>query len=418
MKDEILAGLDIGSTSIRLVVGQRSRDVDGEVLQVIGAVSAPAFGVSKGSINSIEDATSSITACLEKAERLVGVPIKTAFVSLNNPKIRCDKSRGVAIVSKSDGEIDENDVERAVEASKALAIPNNYEIIHVVPMKFTIDNQEDIKDPVGMSGIRLEVETLIIMALSNQLKNLTKAVYRTGLNIDDLVLSPLAVAEAVATPKQKDLGIAVINLGATTTGVSVFEEGNLIHCAVLPVGSDHITNDIALGLRCPINLAERIKLEFGSANSNNFSKKDEIDVSDLAKSENVNDNFDLISQKYLSEIIEARVEEIFEMVDQELKKVERSGMLPAGAILAGAPIALDGLADIAKNKLRLPVSLAEAKKIRFAIDKARQPEFITALGLLSWGFSYSGQSSSSRLMDFGGAFSKIKGFFQKIMPKD
>lgn len=278
MKDEIIAGLDIGSSAIRLVIGQKIDTPTGQDLQVIGAVSSPTSGVSKGIINSIEETTSSISACLEKAERLVGVPLSNVWVGINDPHIKCDRSKGVVAVGKSDGEINDTDINRAIEAARALAVPVNYEILHVLPVRFAVDNQSDIKDPIGMSGIRLEVETLIVQGLSTQIKNLTKAIYRTGLEIEDLVLSPLAAAEAVLSSKQKELGVVLINIGASTTSLAVYEERNLLHTAILPIGSEHITSDIAIGLRCPINLADRIKKEYGNCLPELFSKEDEVDV--------------------------------------------------------------------------------------------------------------------------------------------
>lgn len=419
MKDNIIAGLDIGSTSIRLVIGQKIPGVAGDELQIIGAVSVPTAGVSRGIVNSIEETTSSISACLEKAERLVGVPITRVWVSINDPHIKCERSKGVVAVGRSDGEINENDVTRAIEAARALAVPVNYEILHVIPVKFGVDNQADIKDPIGMNGIRLEVETLIVQGLSTQIKNLTKAIYRTGLEIEDLVLAPLAAAEAVLSSKQKELGVALINLGSSTTSLAVYEERNLTHTAILPIGSEHITADIAIGLRCPINLAERIKREYGSSVPEDFSKKDEIDVSELVKEEEINDDISLISRKYVSEIINARVEEIFEKVDNEFKRIDRSGMLPAGVIFVGGGASLDGLVESAKKKLRLPAAVGQAKNINVVIDKVRNPEFLTALGLVIWG-SHSemeGGSSGKFKKNFGGIFEKTKGFFSKIMPK-
>jgi len=394
MKEGIIVGLDIGSTAVRLVVGQRVNEGEGEKLQIIGAVSVPAQGINRGMVNSIEDATSSISACLEKAERLIGVPLNSVWVSINDPHIKAVKSRGVVAVGKSDGEISEDDVERAIEAARAMSVPPNYEILHVIPVKFTVDNQEDIKDPIGMSGIRLEVETLIIQGLSSQIKNLTKAIYRTGFDIEDLVLSPLAAAEAVINNKQKELGVALVNIGSSTTGLAVYEEGELLHTAIIPVGSEHITSDVAIGLRCPLNLAERIKKEYGSAKSDQFSKKDEVDVSELAKEEEVDDEIGLVSRKYIAEIIEARVEEIFEKVDEELKKIDRSGMLPAGVFLVGGGAKLADLVEIAKKKLRLPVCLGNTKNIDAVIDKVNDLEFLTALGLVVWGDHLAGGKRS------------------------
>jgi len=419
MKDNIIAGLDIGSTSIRLVVAQRVAGLEGEELQIIGAVSVPTAGVSRGIVNSIEETTSSISACLEKAERLVGVPISRVWVGINDPHIKCEVSKGVVAVGRSDGEIGENDVNRAIEAARALAVPVNYEILHVIPIRFSVDNQGDVKDPIGMNGIRLEVEALIIQGLSTQIKNLTKAIYRTGLEIEDLVLGPLAAAEAVLSAKQKELGVALVNLGSSTTSLAVYEERNLIHTAILPIGSEHITADIAIGLRCPINLAERIKREYGSALAENIDKhEDEVDISALVKEEEVNDDISVISRKYVSEIINARVEEIFDKVDGEFKKIDRSGMLPAGVIFVGGGSSLDSLVEAAKHKLRLPAAVGQAKNINVVIDKVKNPEFLTALGLVIWGSH--GESTGVEgnfSKSIGGLLEKTKGFFSKIMPK-
>lgn len=420
MKDNIIAGLDIGSTSIRLVVAQKIVGPTGDELQIIGAVSGPTAGVSRGVVNSIEEATSSISEVLEKAERLVGVPITRVWVSINDPHIKCEKSKGVVAVSRSDGEINENDVNRAIEAARALAVPVNYEILHVIPIKFAVDNQADIKDPIGMNGIRLEVEVLIVQGLSTQIKNLTKAIYRTGLEIEDLVIAPLAASEAVLSFKQKDLGVVLINMGSSTTSIAVYEERNLIHTAVLPIGAEHITSDIAIGLRAPINLAERIKCEYGRAVVDGVSDKEEIDISNLVKEEEVNDDISRISKKYLADIINARVEEIFEKIDNEFKKIDRSGMLPAGAIIVGGGARLEGIIEAAKRKLRLPAAIGVAKNINVIIDKVRNPEFLTALGLVIWGSNEDGQTmstSSSVGKKVSELMSKAKGLFNKIMPK-
>ncbi|MCX6794760.1 MAG: cell division protein FtsA [Candidatus Falkowbacteria bacterium] len=419
MKDNVIAGLDIGSTSIRLVIGQRIAGPAGDELQIIGAISVPTAGVNRGIVNSIEETTSSISACLEKAERLVGVPISRVWVSINDPYIKCERSKGVVAVGRSDGEINENDVNRAIEAARALAVPVNYEILHVIPIKFGVDNQSDVKDPIGMNGIRLEVETLIVQGLSTQIKNLTKAIYRTGLEIEDLVIAPLAAAEAVLSTKQKELGVALINLGSSTTSLAVYEDRNLIHTAVLPIGAEHITADIAIGLRCPINLAERIKREYGTAAADEVNKKDEVDVSQLVKEEEVNDDISIISRKYLAEIISARVEEIFDKVDNEFRRIDRSGMLPAGIIFVGGGAELDGLVEASKKKLRLPAALGAAKNINVIIDKVKSPEFLTALGLVIWGSRVDvvGGKSTNLKRILSGLFEKTKGLWNKIMPK-
>lgn len=421
MKGNIIAGLDIGSTSIRLVAGQKTANESGEQLQILGAVSVPAEGINRGVVNSIEDATSAISACLEKAERLIGVPVTNVWVGINGPNLKCEKSQGVVAVGRSDNEITEDDVNRAVEAAQALSVPPNYEILHVIPVRFAVDNQEDIKDPIGMTGVRLEVETLIIQGLSSQIKNLTKAIYRTSLEIEDLVLSPLAAAEVVIGAKQKELGAALINIGSSTTSLAVFEEGELLHAAVIPIGSEHITADVAIGLRCPINLAERIKLEYGSAQSDKFTKKDEVDVSDLAREENISEDSMIISKKYVAEIIEARVEEIFEKIDNEFKKIDRSGMLPAGVFLIGAGAKLNDLVEVAKNKLRLPACLGSNQNVPLAIDKVNDVNYLTALGLVAWGNQLIKRKKNSRISwPTGGVAGKgleqVRDWFKSLIP--
>lgn len=420
MRDDVIVGLDVGSTSIRLVVGQRKEDE----FQVIGAVESPSSGINKGIVNSIEDATSSISRCLEKAERLVGLPIVNAWVGISGSHIRAEKSKGVVAISRSDGEVTEEDINRTIEAARALSVPPNYDILHVIPTRYSVDNQTDIKDPLGMIGVRLEAETIIIQGLAAQVKNFTKAIYRTELNIEDLVLSHLAAAEAVLTEKQKELGAILINIGSTTTGIAVFEEGELLHTAVLPVGSEHITADVAIGLRCPIHLAERIKVEYGSAVPKDAGKEaDEVDITALMEEEGLSEEGEqeTISRKYVAEIIEARVEEIMEKVDEELRKIERSGMLPAGAFLVGGGAKLPGIVEIAKRKLRIPAAMGSNRTLAQTIDKVNDPAFLTALGLALWGYQLSVHprgrwNMGSGASWLGSAVSMVGGWFKKLKP--
>ena len=419
MKENLIAGLDIGSSEIRLVVGQRVDTDAGQKIQVIGAVAIDSEGVSKGIINSIEDTTAAISAVLEKMERLLGAAITNVWVGINGPNLKCQTSRGVVAVSRSDSEINQEDVQRVIEAARALAVPPNYEILHTVPSKFIVDSQEDIKNPVGMTGIRLEVVALIIQNLSSQIKNLTKAIFHTGLNIDDLVFSPLAAANVVVSSKQKELGVAVVNIGSATTSLAVFEEGELLHAAVLPIGSSHITSDIAIGLRCPINLAEKIKVRYGSARSDQFTKKDEIDISDLVQEENLTDEITVISCRYVAEIIEARVEEIFERVDAELKKVDRSGMLPAGICLIGGGAKLSDMVETAKRKLRLPASLGINRTMATVVDKVNELEYLTALGLIAYGeqlTKFEPEGNFFSKLPLQNIVDKIRNIFSSIKP--
>ncbi len=413
MSDNIIAGLDVGSTNVRLVVGQTVANVEGPQIKIIGAVSTPTNGINKGVISSIEDATSAISTCLDKAERLVGVPINSAWVGINSPNMKCERSRGVVAVGKSDGEITTDDVDRVIEAARALSMPSNYQIVHVIPVNFIVDNQEDIKDPVGMTGVRLEVEALIIRGVTSEINNLTKAIYRTGLDIEDLVISPMAAAEAALSPKQKDLGAAVVNIGASTTSLAVYEEGELLHCAVLKIGSEDITKDLAIGLRCPIDLSEKIKKEYGHVIPANFMKKDEVDISTLADEDMKDQLKDInpISKKYIAEIMGARAEEIFEKIDKEFKKIDRSGMLPAGVFLVGGGVKINGMIDLAKEKLRLPVCIASNKTVDAVIEKVNDPHYLTALGLILWGRV---AKPEKRGVNFGAGGDAIRNFFNRI----
>ncbi len=411
---DIIAGLDVGSTAVRLAVGQLTPTAgERSELHIIGAAEVPSEGVHKGVVTSIEDVVSSISSCLERAERMTGLPIKTAWVGISGSHIISQESKGVVAVSKPDGEITDDDIERAVEAARTVATPLNYEILHVIPKSYTVDGQVGIKDPIGMTGVRLEVDTQIIQGLSAQIKNLTKAVYRTGLEIDDLVLSILATAEAVLTERQKELGVAVLNIGGATTSVAVFEEGDILDTEVLAIGSEHVTADLAIGLRTSIEVAERLKLEYGSTLPKDVGKKEEIDLFDLGEAER-----EIISRKYGCEIIEARMEEILEKVDAVFKKIGRSGMLPAGVILTGGGAKLPGLIELAKRKLRLPAAPGYPLNLTSVTDKINDLSFTTAIGLVRWGAlaAAAPQSKFSNLISRFRPVAKVKRWFQFLIP--
>lgn len=395
VKGDHIVALDIGSTKIRIAVGQHARmagSVNEPRLNIIATQEVNAEGIHRGIITSIDDAVACINQCIEGMERTLGVPLEHVWLGISGSHISCQESKGVIAVSKSDGEIQSDDVDRAIEAAGTVATPTNYEILHVIPRNFTIDDQSNIKDPLGMTGIRLEVDALIIQGLSSQIKNLTKCVYRSGLEIQDVVLSVLAASQAVLNNRQRDLGVALIDIGGTTTSLIVMEEGDVVHTAVLPVGSEHITADIAIGLRVSIDTAERIKLEYGTANPKDCEKSEMINLQEIDSVEE-----DEIPRKYIAEIIEARVEEIFRKVDQELERVDRSGMLPAGAVLIGGGAKLPGIVDLAKKRLRLPVQLGFAQNILSSVDKTFDLAYLTAIGLVVWGDQALKQRKTGRL---------------------
>lgn len=412
-REEIITGLDIGSSSIRVVVGQKNPN--DEKIHILGASETEAEGVSKGVVTSIEEAVTAISSSLEKVERMTGLPVEKAFVGISGTHINSQDSHGVIAVAKADGEIKEEDVERVIEAAQAVATPPNYEILHVIPRSFTVDNQRGIKDPIGMTGIRLEVDAQIIQGLSSQIKNLTKCVYRTGVDIEDLVLGVLAASESCLSKRQKELGVALINLGASTTSLVVFEEGDVLHTKILPIGAGHITNDIAIGLRTSIDLAEKIKLEYGSATPSEINKRDEINLGELEGGENT-----VISKKQVAEIIEARLEEIFKMVDKEFQKIDRSGLLPAGVVITGGGAKLPDLVEVAKKEFRLPASVGVPRDFISAIDKINDPTYTTAMGLIFWGLGLKEKGgfnfSLPKFSSVSDVTKKMKDWFKSLMP--
>ncbi len=411
-RESFITGLDIGSTNIRVAVGQ----VQGEnqPIHIVGAAEHEAHGISKGAITSIEDAVSAISATLETVERMTGIPTEHAFVGIGGTHIASMESHGVVAVSRPNGEIREDDVERVVEAAQAVATPPNYEILHVIPRTFTVDNQHGIRDPVGMTGMRLEVEAQIIQGLSGHIKNTTKAVFRTGLSIDDLVLGSLAAAESALTKRQKELGVALVAIGGATTSVVVFEEGDVLHVKVLPIGAGHITNDIAIGLRTSIELAEQVKLQAAAAVPADVGKREEINLSDFEGGEQA-----MISRKHLAEIVEARLEEMFRMVDKELQAIDRSGLLPAGIVLTGGGAKLNGMVEVAKKIFRLPAAVGVPQGIVSAIDKINDPTFTTALGLVQWGAGLDQRSGIiGKITNFSSVTavtSKVKQWFKNML---
>lgn len=407
----LITGIDVGSSAVRIAVGQIVSQGNGELLQILGCAEVPAEGIHKGIITSIDDAVSSVSACLERVERLAGAQIGHAVVGISGSHILSQQSKGVVAVAKPDGEITEDDVARAIEAARTVATPVNYEILHVIPKTFTVDGQSGIKDPTGMTGVRLEVDAQIVQGVSSQIKNISRVVYRAGLEIDQLVLTILAGADVVTTERQKELGVAVVNIGASTTSIAIFEEGDVLHTAILPIGSEHITSDIAIGLRTSIDVAERVKVEYGTALPKAVGRKEEIFLAELGAAEQ-----EVVDRKYVAEIIEARVEEIFRKIDKELRAVERSGLLPAGILFTGGGARLDGLVELAKKELRLPAALGYPIDITSLSEKVNDLSFASAIGLVAWGadgdqphaVSGRGGRGGSMLSTMGASFKDAK----------
>lgn len=403
-----LVGLDIGSSAVRVVVGK----IEEESTQpsIIGVSETPSAGIRKGVIVDIDEAVSTISSALEKVERMTGIQVSHAVVAIGGSHISSIESHGVIAVSRADGEITENDIIRVIDASQAISIPQNREIIHVIPKNFTVDGQAGIKDPLGMTGIRLEVDTVIVQAAAPFIKNLQKAIAQAGLEIDDTVLAPLAAAQASLSKRQKELGVALIDMGGGTTGLVVFEEGELLHTAIVPVGSAHITNDIAIGLRTSIETAERVKTEFGHALPREIGRNEEIDLSKIDPAEE-----EKASRHHLAEIAEARLEEIFDLINAELKKIGRDAKLPAGVVLTGAGAKMPGVLELAKKRLKLPVQISMPANVKTVIDRVEDPGFATAVGLVLWANEYGRGGRGGEMFD-GKVFKNFGKWFKKFLP--
>ncbi len=412
---ELIVGLDIGSTAVRVAVGQGILGDRGVMdLQIIAVVEVPSDGVQRGVITSIEEVVSTISSALEQTERLIGIPIESAWVGITGNNILTQSSKGVVAVAKTDGEISEEDVGRAIDAARMVSAPLNYEVLHVMPRFYAVDGQVGIKDPVGMTGVRLEVDTNIVYGLSSHLKNITKAVYRTGIDIHDLVVSIFSTGDVVTTERQREMGVAVVDIGGATTNLVVYEGGDMIHTVSLPIGSAHITNDLAIGLRTSIDVAEQLKITYGQCIVDRVRKKEMIDLQDVGAAQS-----EEVSRYYIAEIIGARVAEILEKVDQEFARIHRSGLLPAGVIFSGGGAKIDGLVPFAKEVLRLPAALGYPIEMQSITQKVHDIAFVPAVGLVKWGaqLSLSGRKKKPTLVGAGNKFiSHAQKIFKSLIP--
>ena len=376
-KETIIVGLDVGTCFIRTAVAKIRADQSKP--QIIGIGQAPSFGLRKGVVVDIEEAVKSIGQSVQEAERSSGVSIERVIVSLSGNHITSKPSKGVIAVSRADGEISKEDTDRVIDSALAISVSQNREVVHNVPRSFSVDDQIGIKDPIGMNGLRLEVDTLIIEGSSPFIKNLSKCISEAGLEIEGMVLSPLAASRAALSKRQKELGVLALDLGGGTVGLTVFEEGEILHSCVLPVGSSHITSDIAIGLRGGIDLAEKVKLEYGSALTSEINKKDMIDLSKLGLEEK-----GIVPRIEVVQIIEARLSEILELANKELKKIDRQGLLPAGVVLLGGGAKIQGLVDLTKETLKLPVQVGFPLELEGIVDEINDPAFATVIGLILW----------------------------------
>ncbi|MDP7247548.1 MAG: cell division protein FtsA [Candidatus Peribacteraceae bacterium] len=408
-KERVLASLDIGSSKIRTIVAVVDGTQEQEVPNVIGVGLSPSLGMRKGHVIDVEELIHNIIASLEDAERMAGVPINHVYVGMSGSHIEAFDSRGVIAISGS--EITMEDVGRVLDAAQAVSIPANRRILHIEPKTYSVDEQKGIKNPVGMTGIRLEVEAHIITGHVQHVKNIEKCVDQAGVDTDDLIPSTIAVSEAVVTKRQKELGVAVIDVGAGSTSLAVFEEGTILHSVSIPVGGESVTNDIAIGLRTSIDTAERIKIEFGSVLPEEIAEREMIDLSSVSKVDS-----QTVSKRYMAEIMQARYYEIFTLVKEELERIGRSGMLPAGALLTGAAVKAPGVLDLARDVLGLPVQMGFPTDIGGVIEKVDDPAYATALGALVWGMREGEGGPRVGSVQFKRAATQVGSWFKSLLP--
>lgn len=343
-KTNIITGLDIGTSSIKILVAKKTEELE---LESLAMVRENSVGVRKGVVVDIEEVANIIQSLVSQAQEISGQKINSAYVSIGGSHIFCVPSHGLISVSRADQKISEEDITRVLQEAQTFSLPLNKEILNVFPKEFIVDGEKEIKEPLGMQGVRLEVDVLALAGFSPYLKNLNQAVLSSGLHqINDRIPSIIAAANSCLTRRQKETGVALLDIGAGVSNLAVFEEGDLIHLAVLPIGSSDITNDIAIGLKTEIDIAERIKIEFGTCALKGSNKKEKIETED--------GNILIFSQRLLLKIITARISEIFREVNKELKKISRQGLLPAGIVLTGGGAKIPKIVEFAKKELGLP----------------------------------------------------------------
>ena len=403
---KFVTGLDVGTSSIKVAVAERR---DGKPA-LVHVAKVPCYGMRKGAIVEMSGVSQAIARALAGVRKVSKSASKSIYLSIGTPQAKMQSSRGIVAVSRADAEIYQDDIDRAVRASQAVNLPQNRTIIHTLVKEYIVDGVGDITDPLGLSGSRLEVQSLIIDAFSPHIKNLIRAVELAGGEVAGLVFGPLVAARAALSKRQQDLGTALVDMGFGTTGLSVYEEGKLIGVAKFPVGSGNISNDLAVGLKIPVDAAEEIKLHYGYALSKDVSSKESIELKKfLPEAKN------MVSRRFAAEIIESRLEEIFDLVNGELKLYQKFGELPGGAVLVGGGAKLPGITDLAKQEMKLSAQIGFSMSDEWEAEGGsykeflEDPEFVSAFGLALWGVD--GEGWSKEGVSSGFSLRKIIRYF-------
>jgi cell division protein FtsA len=377
-KRDVVVGLDIGTTKICCIVGELVEKGPSPRIDIVGIGTAPSSGLRKGVVINIESTVESITKAVEEAELMAGVEITTVYTGIAGGHIKSFNSTGVVAVK--DKEITEQDVQRVIDAAKAVAIPLDRETIHIIPQEFMINDQDGIRDPVGMSGVRLEAKVHIVTGAVSSAQNIIKCANKAGLNVAEICLEPIASSEAVLCQDEKELGVVLVDIGGGTSDIAVFKNGAIVYTGVLAIGGNHITNDIAVGLRTPQNEAEKIKIRHGCCVSSMVKPDDTIEVPGVGGRKPR-----VISRRLLAEIIEPRVEEIFSLIQREILKSGYQDLLSAGIVITGGATLLEGMPELAEYVFEMPVKRGLPQGIGGLRDVVNSPKYATGVGLLKYG---------------------------------
>jgi len=393
--DNVLVGLDLGTTKVCAIVGEVKEN--GQV-DIIGIGISPSHGLKKGVVVNIDSTVESIKKAVTEAELMAGVEINAVYVGISGSHIRGINSKGVVAIKNK--EVTQSDMARVIDAARAVNIPMDQQVLHVIPQEFIIDDQDGIKDPLGMSGVRLEAKVHIITGAQTSIQNIEKSCSRAGLHVNEFVLQPLASSRAVLTVEEQNLGVVVVDIGGGTTDMAIYLDGSLWHTEVLPIGGNHLTNDIAIGLRTPASEAEKIKIKYGCALSSLVKHEETLDVPSVGGRPPR-----LLSRQILCEIIEPRVEELFSMVHQKLKNTGYEDMLASGIVLTGGTALTEGMQDVAERIVGMPVRRGTPRNIGGLMDVVNSPIYATGVGLVLYGAE--NQPDAPRKFSGNGAFSKM-----------
>ncbi|MEM6281001.1 MAG: cell division protein FtsA [Chloroflexota bacterium] len=404
--NDLVVGIDVGTNKICTIVGEVRQDD----IFVVGVGIEPSRGMKKGVVNDITSLTAAVSASVHKAEKSSGYDIGRAFVSVAGNHIASMNSRGATGISGTRG-VTMEDIDRAMEAARAIAIPHNREVLHVVPRSYSLDGQDRVRSPIGMHGFRLEVEAHIITAATTSVANLEQGVEAAGVYVDRFILNPLASGDTILTADEREMGIVVIDIGGGTTDLAIFIEGTVWHTAVIPLGGDHVTNDIASIFHLPFHDAEAVKLKYGHAVPRAVDETETFLIQPFGEGYP-----DPIKRVDLAEVIEARAEEMFEHVHQEIKRSGYDGLLRAGAVITGGASQLSGMRDVAAKEFGFPVRTGKPEKLTGMADALKHPSYSTSVGLLRLGLQMDTAAPAGGANGGGGIGALLGNLFKRLLP--